>query len=35
VQILSALGRAGFDVVKTEGLYEFDGERAYSLAQGQ
>ncbi len=35
VQILSALDRAGFDVVKTEGLYDFDGARAYSLAQGQ
>ena len=26
---------AGYDVVKTEGLYTFDGERGYSLAQGQ
>lgn len=34
-QIISALAAAGFDVIKTEGLYEFDGTRAYSLAQGQ
>lgn len=26
---------AGFDVIKAENLYEFDGERAYSLAQGE
>jgi isocitrate dehydrogenase len=26
---------AGFDVVKTEGLYTFDGERGYSLGQGE
>jgi len=26
---------AGFDVIKTENLYEFDGVRAYSLAQGE
>ena len=35
VRILEALEGAGFDVVKTEGLYEFNGARAYSLAQGQ
>lgn len=35
VTILAALDRAGLDVVKTEGLYDFDGARAYSLAQGQ
>ena len=27
--------RAGFDVIKTEGLYTFNGERGYSLAQGE
>jgi isocitrate dehydrogenase len=26
---------AGFDVVKTEGLYTFDGQRGYSLGQGE
>jgi isocitrate dehydrogenase len=35
MRILQALDSAGFDVVKTEGLYDFDGQRAYSLAQGQ
>jgi len=35
VQILAAFCAGGFDVVKTEGLYTFDGARAYSLAQGE
>jgi isocitrate dehydrogenase len=35
VQLLDAADRAGFDVIKTEGLYTFNGERGYSLAQGQ
>ena len=26
---------AGFDIVKTEGLYTFDGQRGYSLGQGE
>jgi isocitrate dehydrogenase len=26
---------AGYDVVKTEGLYTFDGQRGYSLGQGE
>ncbi|MGZ3577238.1 MAG: hypothetical protein ACXVA3_18465 [Vulcanimicrobiaceae bacterium] len=26
---------AGFDVIKTEGLYTFNGEPGFSLAQGQ
>jgi isocitrate dehydrogenase len=37
-QILSLLNRfaqAGFDFVKTENLYSFDGERGYSLGQGE
>ncbi len=33
--IIAAMHEAGFDIIKTEGLYDFDGERAYSLAQGQ
>jgi isocitrate dehydrogenase len=36
--VLDLLGRlegAGFDVVKTENLYTFDGERGYSLGQGE
>lgn len=35
VTLLSALGEAGLDVVKTENLYEFNGERGYSLGQGE
>jgi isocitrate dehydrogenase len=35
VQLIEAVNNAGFDVVKTEGLYTFDGQRGYSLAQGQ
>jgi isocitrate dehydrogenase len=36
--VLSLLGRldgAGFDVIKTEHLYAFDGQPAYSLGQGE
>ncbi len=36
-QIISLLGRvedAGYDSIKTENLYNFDGERGYSLDQG-
>jgi isocitrate dehydrogenase len=35
VRLLEAADRAGFDVIKTEGLFTFDGERGYSLAQGE
>ena len=34
-RLLAALAEAGIDAVKTENLYEFDGERGYSLGQGQ
>jgi len=37
-QIISLLGRiadAGYDFIKTENLYNFDGERGYSLDQGE
>ena len=37
-QVVALQGRlveAGFDVIKTENLYTFGGERAYSLAQGE
>ncbi len=34
-KLVEGASKAGFDVVKTEGLYTFDGERGYSLAQGQ
>jgi isocitrate dehydrogenase len=33
--IVAAMSDAGFDIVKTEGLYTFDGSRGYSLAQGE
>jgi isocitrate dehydrogenase len=35
VQLIQAVTNAGLDVIKTEGLYTFDGSRGYSLAQGQ
>ncbi len=35
IALLQAAARAGFDVIKTEGLYTFNGERGFSLAQGQ
>ena len=37
-QLISLLGRvaeAGYDFVKTENLYNFDGERGFSLDQGE
>lgn len=35
VALLSKLHNDGFDVIKTENLYEFDGKRAFSLGQGE
>jgi isocitrate dehydrogenase len=35
IKLLAAADQAGFDVIKTEGLYTFNGERGYSLAQGE
>ena len=35
IKLLAAAEQAGFDVIKTEGLYTFNGERGYSLAQGE
>ncbi len=36
LSILNAAGaRLEIDVIKTENLYYFDGERGYSLGQGQ
>jgi len=32
---LSRLSEEGFEFIKTENLYHFDGERGYTLAQGQ
>ncbi len=35
LELLGALGQKGFDVIKTEHLYTFDGQRGYSLGQGE
>jgi isocitrate dehydrogenase len=35
VALLSKLHAAGFDVIKTENLYEFDEKRGFSLGQGE
>lgn len=35
LQLLSRLNEAGFQIIKTENLYTFEGERAYSLGQGE
>jgi isocitrate dehydrogenase len=34
VSLLQRVGDAGFDFIKTENLYNFDGERGYSLEHG-
>jgi isocitrate dehydrogenase len=34
-ELMQRVSQAGFDVVKVEGLYTFDGEPGYSLGQGQ
>jgi len=34
VTLLRRIGEAGYDAIKTENLYNFDGERGYSLDQG-
>ena len=35
VALQQRMTAAGFDIVKTEGLYTFDGQRGYSLGQGE
>lgn len=35
IELLESVQKAGFDFVKTEHLYHFDGERGYSLSQGE
>jgi len=35
LELLTALTEAGFDIIKTENLYEFDGKRGFSLGQGE
>jgi isocitrate dehydrogenase len=33
--LMDALTTGGFEVIKTENLYLFDGERGFSLGQGE
>lgn len=35
IALLSELHTSGFEVIKTENLYEFDGRRGFSLGQGE
>jgi isocitrate dehydrogenase len=35
LELMTALHKNGFEVVKTENLYEFDGKRGFSLGQGE
>jgi isocitrate dehydrogenase len=35
LNVLAALRARGFDFIKTENLVSFDGQRAYSLGQGE
>ena len=35
ISLLTQLYHEGFEVIKTENLYEFDGEKGYSLGQGE
>jgi isocitrate dehydrogenase len=35
IDLLSAVNNQGFDIIKTENLYWFDGKPAFSLGQGQ
>lgn len=35
LQLLQQVNASGLDVVKTENLYHFDGERGYTLSQGE
>ena len=35
LQLLDAIYQAGFDIIKTENLYAFDGVRGFSLGQGE
>jgi isocitrate dehydrogenase len=35
VKLLSSVAAGGFDFIQTENLCNFDGERGYSLDQGE
>lgn len=35
LSLLASISESGYEIIKTEHLYEFDGVRAYSLGQGE
>ena len=35
IELYTKVTEAGFDIIKAQNLYNFDGERAYSLGQGE
>jgi isocitrate dehydrogenase len=35
IELIQKIYSIGFDFIKTEHLYHFDGERGYSLSQGE
>lgn len=35
LELLKSVQEEGFDFIKTEHLYHFDGKRGYSLSQGE
>jgi isocitrate dehydrogenase len=35
IELMSKLSQGGIDIIKTENLYEFNGEPAYSMGQGE
>lgn len=35
LDLMTALNKAGFDIIKTENLYTFDGKLGFSLGQGE
>jgi isocitrate dehydrogenase len=35
ISLLNRIASGGYDFIKTEGLYMFDGERGFSLDQGE
>jgi isocitrate dehydrogenase len=35
IKVMEAITNAGLNIIKTENLYEIDGQRAYSLGQGE
>ena len=35
IELMAALDASGFDIIKTENLYRFDGKLGFSLGQGQ